>query len=286
MRRLTLIISSLSAGGAERVLSELASHWAQRDFQVSLITYDSSPSFYPLDPTIERICLDAAPGDCHFVKRVLRLAVRWYKLRRAIKETRPHYVVSFLSAVNCLTLLACFLTPTRVIVSERTYPSPQTFPWIVKLVAKLFFPKAHAVVVQTSQVADYFSRYGRTVVIPNYVRQSSQPATVQKKATKLLCVARLSVEKNLSCLIRAFALLQYDEPLSLTIFGDGPLRKKLEEEIRHFGLEHAITLAGLNSNMRQDYGDFDIFILPSLYEGFPNALCEAMAAGLPVVASN
>jgi glycosyltransferase involved in cell wall biosynthesis len=95
------------------------------------------------------------------------------------------------------------------------------------------------------------------------------------------------LQKNQTTLIRAFAQLIKKHPnLQLTILGDGEDRSILEQLIQTLGVSQNVFLSGAVKNVAQELLKADVFVFPSLYEGFPNALCEAMSVGLPVIASN
>lgn len=98
-------------------------------------------------------------------------------------------------------------------------------------------------------------------------------------------VGRLDRQKGFPVLIRAMALLK-DLPLKCAILGEGPERPRLEALIRQLGLESSVWLLGEKPDVTQWLSAFDLFCLPSHWEGLPNSLLEAMALGLPVVASN
>jgi glycosyltransferase involved in cell wall biosynthesis len=104
----------------------------------------------------------------------------------------------------------------------------------------------------------------------------------------LLCVGRLSHEKGHGDLVRAFPKmleLAGDSRLHLVFVGEGPERRRIEELCRSFGLTDLVTLTGQQDDINPYYGIADVFLLPSLIEGCPNVLLEAMAAGVPVVAT-
>lgn len=104
----------------------------------------------------------------------------------------------------------------------------------------------------------------------------------------LLCVGRLSREKGHADLIRALPKIRKlvaNLPLRLVLVGEGPERTRIEELCRRLGLTDVVTLAGLQDKVNLYYGIADVFLLPSHSEGCPNVLLEAMAAGVPVVAT-
>jgi glycosyltransferase involved in cell wall biosynthesis len=98
-------------------------------------------------------------------------------------------------------------------------------------------------------------------------------------------MGRLGKEKGFDLLIRAFAAIAGEHPRwDVTIFGEGPERGALAGEIERSGVAGRVSLPGRTTDTEGVLRGADLFVLPSRYEGFPNALCEAMACGLPVVA--
>jgi GalNAc-alpha-(1->4)-GalNAc-alpha-(1->3)-diNAcBac-PP-undecaprenol alpha-1,4-N-acetyl-D-galactosaminyltransferase len=102
-----------------------------------------------------------------------------------------------------------------------------------------------------------------------------------------MTVGRLAQQKRHDTLIQAFARLYPIYPhLRLTIYGEGPRRKNLQSLINSLNLQERVSLLGVTQEIHQKLVEADLFVFPSLYEGFPNALVEAMSLGLPVIASN
>lgn len=296
--RLTLIISSLGSGGAERVLSTMANYWAEHGHGVTVITLDSKDSdFYALLPQVQRVGLalmQDSTGGFSAVKHNLK---RLMALCRSIRRSRPEAVISFMDRTNVLTLLATRGLKTRIIVSERVDPSrhdcPRVWSWI-RLVA---YPWADCVVCQTDSVRRWMNRHirrARIAVIPNPVSppQVDPLQTASTDAERLAlhghptvaAMGRLTAQKGFDLLISAFAGAVRTNPAwRLVILGDGPQRDQLILLARSFQVQEKVSLPGILKNPFSLLRQADIFVLPSRYEGFPNALLEAMACGLPVV---
>jgi len=145
--------------------------------------------------------------------------------------------------------------------------------------------------VQTHAVATKYASSGwvlpRVRVIPNPVPE--QEVDIQRHARvremkRLLAVGRLDEQKQFDMLIKVFAsLAQRHTHWSLRIVGEGPLRAALQQQIAELGLEERVTLPGRTAHIAEALAESDTFVLTSKYEGFPNALLEAMAVGLPCV---
>ena len=304
--RMCFVIGQFSApGGAERVMSILANHWAARGHAIRLIDIagEGTP-FYELDPRIDFCCLRAPGASGGTWKSALGTLQRLTRLRRAILTWRPDIVIAFCGYTNILTLLALLGASTPVIVSERAHPLHYPLSevhWADKMwrwLRRRLYPHARALVVQTETIGEYFEHHGlqRLAVIANPVQKPAEEAL--SAGTKPSCmglpagpfvlgVGRLCAQKNFPLLIGAFARLAALLPSwSLVILGEGPDRAELERLILRQGLGEHIFLLGAVSLTNQIMRCGQIFVMSSRYEGFPNALCEAMTSGLAVVATD
>jgi glycosyltransferase involved in cell wall biosynthesis len=174
-----------------------------------------------------------------------------------------------------------------VIVSERIDPNHHKISKLFNVLRKITYPLAKSIVVQTYGAASYFS-LSNLKIIPNpvpVIGPSLELAT--KRVKNIVSIGRLTPQKDQKTLIQAFKILSFQYPhLKLTIYGEGELRDDLETLIQSLGLQGKIHLPGAVQNIQEELLKADLFVFPSLYEGFPNGLCEAMSVGLPVVASN
>lgn len=289
--RLTLVIYSLNAGGAERVLSDLANHWAAFGHDVSMVTLvapDTEP-FYPLSEKIQLIQLDNYYSGTSILKRIWHVGNRMLALRGAIKNIDPDVVISFIDLTNMTTLIVTRGLGKPVVVSERTHPFYYHIPVFYQKLRLLFYPTAAHVVVQTQGAADYFTALKNVTVIPNGIPRLTLVRSISDDILpkNIISVGRLCASKSFDILIRAFSRLLKTHPhLTLTIYGEGSERQNLESLITSLNLTNQVHLPGTTHDIGRALAAGDLFIFPSQFEGFPNALCEAMAAGLPVIASN
>jgi glycosyltransferase involved in cell wall biosynthesis len=291
--RLTLVTSALSAGGAERVLSTMANYWAEKGWQVHLATFDNGkePPFYPLHPAVVHEPLGIAGKSANPGAALLRNLGRLRALRDALRRAAPRAVVSFLERPNVLTLLASAGLGVPVVVSERSDPHSQAIGRAWSALRRLTYPRAAAVVAQTEQALGYFSaavrRRGR--VIPNPIQAVPPPANGAAHAgaggrKTVLGLGRLSPEKGFDHLLRAFGrVAPRHRDWGLDIWGEGPERPRLAALVQELGLADRVRLPGRTPEPLAQMRRADFFVLSSRYEGFPNALCEALACGLPAI---
>lgn len=289
--KLLFLIASLECGGAERVAAILCNHWARRGWRVTLATFDdgSRPPFFSLDPAVRHLPLALqrrSPSVGHAVANNLRRVPR---LRRLLRDEAPERVLSFIDGTNVLALLASRGLGIPVVVSERVHPAHHAIPRPWRILRRLTYPLAHAVVVQTRDAAAFFSgRIGRAsiAVIPNPVE--SPPASSRDPRgprSTIAALGRLDPQKGFDLLIDAFALASPGLPdWDVVIHGEGPERAALERRIVDRGLSGRVHLPGRTADVAGAFARADLFVLSSRYEGFPNALAEAMASGVPSVA--
>lgn len=287
--KLTLVISSLTAGGAERVLSNLANYWDAKGHKVTIITLSAEKPFYSLSETIKLEQLDQlCEGSKNFLTRISNILMRILALRKAIRKSAPDVVLSFVDVMNVATLIACVGLSVPVVVSERIDPHFHPLPWLYKILRRWFYPLARKVVVQTKSAASYFKDLKNTVIIPNAVHQFNPVERDFALPIKnIVSVGRLCKQKNFSTLIKAFAsIYNLHTDITLTIYGEGEEHTNLESLAKSLKIDTNVFLSGTVPNIQSVLANANLFVFPSHYEGFPNALCEAMAAGLPVIASN
>ena len=275
----------------------MANHWSQQGDQVTLITVDSRETdTYQLIPEVERYALGMMYDSGNLIQAVVNNRHRIQRLRSALSQSKPDVIISLTDRMNVLTLLAAGRALGPVIVAERSDPRHHPMGRVWSFLRKRTYPKAAAVVVQTEGVADFCRTWLPSIlikVIPNAVPAPRSPAipvvteeTVLARIPShvILGMGRLSHEKGFDLLIDAFSKLATAFPdWKLRILGEGPLHESLQATINQSGLQDRIELAGWVADPELSLDQGDLFVLSSRYEGFPNALLQAMSRGLPCI---
>ena len=210
------------------------------------------------------------------------------QIRSTIEKYQPEYVVSFLTKTNLLTLLACERLPARTIISERNDINRQTVeePW--QTLRSELYKRAHLVTANTKGALEQLSEIvpaDRLKFVPNPV---NLPAVTLPRphARHFITASRLVPQKAIDIIIHAFARIAAQVPdWDLHVLGEGPMRADLEALSRKMGLEDRVRFFGF-VDPAEHLATAGAYVMASRYEGLPNAVLEAMAFGLPVIASD
>jgi len=278
-----LIIPTLSSGGAERVMSELANLLVESGHRITIVLWIGGNQFYQLNENVKVIDFDVSHGSK--LKKLLSLIHVVYKLRKVYLQEKPDAIVSFLTRSNILSILSNTFLGHKIYISERNSPdSWDDHSFAIRLLRDMLYPKVSGFIAQTTlakKAAKKRFGIGRIEVIPNPIKKFSISKNMRKEKI-ILNIGRLEEQKGQKYLIESFARLKRDD-WKLVILGEGSLRKELEGVIKEFKMGDNIYLPGNIKNVDEWLEKASIFVLSSIYEGFPNALLEALGVGLPCI---
>ncbi|PSJ36382.1 glycosyltransferase family 4 protein [Allosphingosinicella deserti] len=283
-RHIAIVTAGLGAGGAERVIAEIAGRWSAAGTRVTIVSFDRPGDrvYHPLPEPIAVVKLGIpGQGGASFLARLRRL-------RSTLHGLAPDIVVSFLTKVNILTLLATMGLRAPVVVAERNNPERQDAHIFWRLASSLVHLRASLVICQTerSRRCVPLAARSRVRVIPNPVNPAKHLPVATARPV-LAAVGRLTPQKGFDMLIDAFSAVADRHPnWDLHIWGEGPSRAVLQARIAAAGLSKRVILRGLSPEPGTWVKEASAFVLSSRYEGFPNVLGEALAAGLPSVAAD
>jgi glycosyltransferase involved in cell wall biosynthesis len=290
--RLLLLIPHLGGGGAERVTALLARGLPAEKYEVHLGLITQSDAGKALPASVQVHALGAP-----------RVRAGAFRLLRLIRRLKPNLILSGMAHLNFLVLLLRPFYPrgTRALVRQNgtilaTMASGK-LPRSTCLLYRLLYRRADKVICQTPSMAEDLSRElgvaeNRLAVLPNPVDVeeirtylSLNPAPHTSPGPHLLAVGRLAAEKGFDLLLKAMVSVRREFPqASLLIAGAGPEEAALKASCHALGLDAAVRLAGYIDRPWTLFPAATLFVLPSRHEGLPNALLEAAAAGLPIVA--
>lgn len=307
VRKIMFHLNCMGKGGAERVVSLLSGQFAEDNIQVIVATEWEEKDEYPLNPKVKRIHV----GLDEKQEQASRLSKQWYRvanLRKAIKEEKPDVIFSFCIKANYRATMATVGMDVPVIISVRSDPKVDYVGKKNELVNKLFLNKAAGCVFQTEEAQSFFDDVlqQKSTIICNPVNEKFLKANRKTPTKKIVCIGRLVKLKNQILLIKAFerVLKKYPDyelffygdcseddckeflidyvnktEITLPVLGGQSAGKKI-------ALKEVVHFMGISNTLEKDIADASMFVLPSNYEGMPNALMEAMTLGLPVISTD
>lgn len=288
-KTIAFYIGSLRKGGAERVFVNLAKYFQAEGYRVVMVTQYQKEEEYELPDGIERILSDigeekvTASRAVNFFRRLNKLHAIW-------KEQQPDLVLSCIGKNNFMTVVTTMGTKTRAVVSvvgeaKEEYPSRG-----MRMLANFLFSRAAGVILQTERSRGFFCRKvgEKAVILPNSLNPAFiRPRYEGEREKKIVSVGRMDANKNHEMQLRAFAGLKDKYPeYTLVIYGDGELRSYIEETAEELGIAKRVFLPGVVQDVAERIGQASLFLLTSYSEGVSNALIEALALGLPVIATD
>ncbi len=282
------VIPNLLMGGAEIMCENLTLELKNMGVDVKIVSLYSQKT--PIterlkESGVEIIFLDKKPGmDLSIIK----------KLKKLFLEEKPDVVHSHISSQK-YAMVAAKKAKVSVRVHTVHNVAQKELSKIDKFLAKRFYKKYKVIPVALSELIleTIIDVYGLPVDYIPVVFNGIDLSNCIKKVDysiddriKLLHIGRFSEQKNHKGLIDAFKLFREEKPNSeLWLIGDGPLKEEIEEYAKENGLYSSVKFLGLQSNVYGFLHEADVFTLPSIYEGIPMTLIEAMGTGLPIVAT-
>ena len=292
MKTIAFHLNNLERGGAERVVVNLSNRLVKDGYRVYIATEYVGRHEYEHDPAIERVHVGLRE-EGEKKGRIAKYLLRIRYLKEFLTEVRPDILVTFSHKADYRALMAAKGTRVPVAVAIRTNPAIFYDHFIDRLQLRHLFPRARGIVYQTKGQKEFFDRYMHcpdTIILnpvdPKYYAQGEAP----ERKKRIVHHARLVYFKNQAMLIRAFLRMQERHPdYVLHIYGDDSgdgTKEKLEALIRERHAEESVFLMGGDVDFETVIPEGAVYAFPSDWEGMPNALLEAMAMGMPVVATD
>lgn len=284
INKITFILGSMAGGGAERVISNLAEYYYEKNKKVQIITLLNDRVDYKLPEGIELKYINTDN-----VKSIYKPFMMLWNLRKYIKSERPSVMISFFAKINIIVLLASIGLKIPVFISERNDPKEDNRGTIVKCLTFLLYPLSKGVIFQTNHAKNCFPKYIRrkSTIIPNPVNIKIDFPYGKQRNKIIIAVGKLMEQKNHKLLINSFSKFVKSFPeYQLHIYGDGELKGKLQKMINEKKLNDKVFLKGRTFGIFEAIYNADLFVLSSNYEGLSNALLEAMMLGTPVISTD
>lgn len=285
-KQIILINSSLSGGGSERAMTNLANYLNQHDYKVMMVLVRKKEKDYDLDPEVELVQLE------NNYTKVRLFFKRLYDLRRIFKEKTDFCIISFMTDINFFSIVSSLgIRNKTLIVSERNDPSSLkgTTKIMFKIVEQFFYKYADKIVFQTETVKRMYSKklQDKSSVIPNMVEVDSKLRNINKINNEIIAVGRLTYQKNFQLLLNSFAEVQKKYPnLKLSIYGNGPLREDLISQADSLGISKSVQFYKFEKDILSKVAKAKLFVSTSNYEGISNAMLEALAIGVPSICTD
>lgn len=286
MGKILFYINAINGGGAERVMVNLAKYFSENEYETVLVTSFQDTWEYPLGAKVHRLTLENEELKQSRIKRNLS---RIKKLRSICKQEKPDVLVSFMAEPNFRAVAATRGLPVKLLVSVRNDPDREYSGKLGHFVGKYLLPMADGCVFQTGDAQKWFPKrlQKKSKIIYNAVKEEFYSVERKPIRGEIVTCGRLTEQKNHKLLINAFAKVQKAYPFAvLKIYGEGALREELQDQIDALNLNEKVFLMGATNNVAKALETADLFVLSSDYEGMPNALMEAMAAGVPCISTD
>ena len=278
--KIVFVVPDMAGGGTERVISLLANEYVRRGIDTAILSFAGSQQAYSLDERVETVSAGAPSGGS--------LKVRFARLlfmRRYFKTNRNCYIFSFSTIGTGFIVLSTIFMKRRMLVSERTDPRSCDH----KPYRDFFYGFCDALVCQTKDAVSCFPKklQKRARVIANPVDAALPERFIGERRKSIATAGRLEPVKNHRMLIEAFSIFAKDHPdYTLDIYGQGSLEEELKRYTVELGIQKKVVFHGFCRNVKEIIRDSSMFILSSNYEGVSNSMIEALAMGVPVIATD
>jgi glycosyltransferase involved in cell wall biosynthesis len=281
--KLLFYINTISNGGAERVIVNLATELSKRGHNCTLLTTFREDWEYQYGENVKRLSFyEERPNS--FFKRNVEII---FLLNKLVRKNKYDLLITFMNEPNIRGIISTFGTSTKSVISVRNDPKKIYSKRIHRFFANILFKKAHLAVFQTEEAKSFFCERIRSnsIVVYNPVNDIFYNTTLNNDRFGIVTMGRLVEQKNHLMLLKAYSRISHKTKEDLYIYGTGdqiPLLKLAEL----LGISNRVHLMGQCNDVASVLSRSKLFVLSSDYEGMPNALMEAMAVGIPCISTD
>ncbi len=278
--KIVFVIPDMPGGGTERVVALLANEYCHRGIEVAILLFAGHETAYPLDERIEIVSVGNPSGGRTFA-RIDRLR----RMRRYYAENTECQIWAFSVMGAVFSGIAAWGQKHFFLVSERNDPNKYDHQKIRNLAYRF----ANVIVCQTPDAVGQFPKAisRKAVVIPNPVDIAGLQPHEGEREKRIVAVGRLEPQKNHKLLLHAFAgFVTNHAEYILEIYGKGELEEELKMLARTLGIERSVRFCGFSERVKEEINSAAMYVLSSDYEGISNSMLEAMAMGIPVIATD
>ncbi len=291
LKKICFLTTTLEGGGAQRVMVNIANCFARDGYETHIICFvaKNTPIIYQLDP---HIVLHNLPRGYSKNDRILKRCVRM--LTDLIRVIDPDVMIPFLMPVTAYSYKVAKRLGVKIIVSERNDPNITPTDPFWKKQRDYIFKHADGCIFQTVDALEYFGRetIANYSIIKNPIELTgvrTDMVLASNRTHRIVCVGKYEPQKNLDFLLEIFSefVKQYPD-YHLEIYGNDfhGHRLTLQQKAISMGLEHNVHLHLAKPDVLNLIYDARMSVLPSKYEGMPNALIESVSIGIPSIASD
>ena len=305
-KKLMFVIPSLEGGGAERVAANLLKEFNATDVSITLVLFSKKRGYgWPDNVKVRYINIEPHKN---LIYTIFKFFLIIFSLTKIIKEEKPFNILSFMDYTNIIVILCnmLFHKKTKITISVRTAPTLHLHRYsknflnsVISLLIRLLYNRADKIIA--------VSEFSRLDLIGNFGIEQKKVVTIynpadinrinilaeeeishqwfKEKVPIIISVGRLSREKGFDYLLKAFAIVKEKMDVRLLILGEGEEEGDLKRLSRELGIDKDVYFHGFQENPYKYMKRSTIYVLSSLYEGFPNVLIEAMTCGVPVIST-
>ena len=305
-RKVMFVVPSLEGGGAERVAVNLIKEFCAMGINVTLVLFSKKISYDLPEKTVVKYL--PIYDNRNILYTVIKFFQAIFYLRRVIKEEKPFNILSFMDYTNVIAILSNLISPKKTKLTLSVHISPtlhihkynkNIWNKFISVFIRFLYNRADRIIsvsefIREDLIANFNIDKSKVVTIYNPVdinrienlsREELSHPWFNDSIPVILSAGRLTKQKGFDFLLRAFSILRKEINARLVILGEGEDELYLKNLSNRLGIDVSVDFLGFKENPYKYMKRATIYVMSSLYEGFPMVLLEAMACGVPVIST-